>query len=383
MKSNFNGNRLKLARIYRNYSITDFARKIDVTKQAVLQYEQNEINPKPETEFKIITTLSFPREFFYQENIENINVNNTFFRALSTTKKIDLQTQEIKTEFIVIIYNFLRKYFNYPQLNLPNIELTDENSIEDIAMEVRNYWNLGEEPIINMVNLLENNGIIVSTLNVENKKIDAFTQEHQIDNQKQYCVILSNDKQSNARRNFDAAHELGHIILHRNIEKLEEYTDEERKELEEEANNFAAAFLLPKNAFFNDLKNPTGLEEYKELKRKWRVSIAAMIMRARQLNRLNNTQFLDLMKLMSYKKWRKNEPLDNEWKLQEVVLFKKSIDMLKSYNVLTENQIIYEIAKIGLPMYPEELEELLDLEKGSLIDKKKKNENVVIQFNKD
>lgn len=381
MKSNFNGERLKLARIYRNYTISDFAKMIDVTKQAILQYEKNEIRPKPDTEFRITTALRFPREFFYQEDLKCVSTDNTFFRALSTAKKIDLQTQEVKTEFIVIIYNFLKQYFNYPDLNVPKLDLSEYETIEDIAMAVRNYWNLGEEPVINMVNLLEKNGIIVSTLNIDNKKIDAFTQEHTIDGKEEYCVILSNDKQSNARRNFDAAHELGHIILHSKIEKLEDLTDEERKDLEEEANNFAAAFLLPKNAFFKDLESPTSLESYKELKRKWRVSIAAMIMRASQLKRLNNSQFLDLIKLMSYKKWRKNEPLDNEWKLQEVVIFKKSIDMLKSYNVLTGNQILYKLANMGLPMYAEELEELLDLEKGTLIDKKQNSDEVVINFN--
>ena len=96
-------------------------------------------------------------------------------------------------------------------------ELSFEHNIEDIANNVRSYWGLGFQPIENMVNLLENKGIIVSTLNINNKKIDAFTQVHEINNKEKYCVVLSNDKQSVARRNFDAAHELGHIILHKNI----------------------------------------------------------------------------------------------------------------------------------------------------------------------
>ena len=117
-----------------------------------------------------------------------------------------------------------------------------------------------------MVNLLENKGIIVSTLNINNKKIDAFTQVHEINNKEKYCVVLSNDKQSVARRNFDAAHELGHIILHKHIEKLEELSSEEQRNLEEQANFFAAAFLLPKNVFFNDLKDLKAVKfvEYRE-----------------------------------------------------------------------------------------------------------------------
>lgn len=383
--NNFNGQRLKLARIYRNMTASELAEKLGVTRQTILQYEKNDINPKLEMEFKIITTLRFPKDFFYKDDLDKLLIENTFFRALSTTKKIDLQTQEEKTKIIVYIYEFLSNYFNYPELNLPeidvNIDLENKNNIEDIVMKVRNYWGLGEHPIENMVNLLENKGIIVSTLNINNKKIDAFTQVHKINNIDKYCVILSNDKQSVARRNFDAAHELGHIILHSNIEKLEELSSEEQRKLEEQANSFAAAFLLPKNEFFNDLNQPLNLEYYKELKKKWKVSIAAMVMRARQLGRINNSQYIELVKTMNYRKWRTREPLDNQWKLQQTILFKKSIEMLKNNKILSGSQFVYEIGKCGIPMYAEDLEELLDLEKGTLSDYDSINNNdVILQF---
>lgn len=384
--NNFNGERLKLARIYRNMTASELAEKLGVTRQAILQYEKNEIKPKLEMEFKIITTLRFPKDFFYKkDNLNNLLIENTFFRALSTTKKIDLQTQEEKTKIIVYIYNFLSNYFNYPELSLPeidvNIDLENRNNIEDIAIKVRNYWKLGEKPIENMVNLLENKGIIVSTLNINNKKIDAFTQVHRVNNVNKYCVVLSNDKQSVARRNFDAAHELGHIILHSNIEKLDELTSEEQRKLEEQANFFAASFLLPKNEFFNDLIQPLNLEYYKELKKKWKVSIAAMVMRARQLGRINNSQYVELVKTMNYRKWKTREPLDNKWKLQQTILFKKSIEMLKNNKILTGSQFVYEIGKSGIPMYANDLEELLDLEKGTLSDYNKENkEDVVLEF---
>ena len=383
--NNFNGERLKLARIYRNMTASELANKIGVSRQAVLQYEKNESKPKLETEFAIITTLHFPRDFFYMDNLDKIPVENTFFRALSTTKKIDLQTQEERTKFIVYIYEFLNNYFNYPQLDIPeldiDIDLNDKENIEDIAIKVRNYWKLGYQPIENMVNLLENKGIIVSTLDVKNKKIDAFTQVHKINNKERYCVVLSNDKQSVARRNFDAAHELGHIILHKNLEKIEELSSGEQRELEEQANSFAAAFLLPRNEFFNDLKDPLNLEYYKELKRKWKVSIAAMVMRARQLGVIKNNQYIELVKSMNYRKWRVREPLDNQWKLQETILFKKSIDMLKSSKILSSSQIVYEIGKYAIPMYSEDIEELLDLEEGTLSDENIfKNDDIILQF---
>ena len=80
----FNGQRLKMARIYRNMNMADLADNIGVSKQAIFQFENNLTKPKPDVEFSIITTLKFPRTFFYQED-DGIRIYNTFFRALSST----------------------------------------------------------------------------------------------------------------------------------------------------------------------------------------------------------------------------------------------------------------------------------------------------------
>ena len=64
----FNGQRLKMARIYRNMHMADLADNIGVSKQAIFQFENNLTKPKPDVEFSIITTLKFPRTFFYQED---------------------------------------------------------------------------------------------------------------------------------------------------------------------------------------------------------------------------------------------------------------------------------------------------------------------------
>ena len=93
----FNGQRLKMARIYRNMNITELAELVGVKKQSISQFENNTIKPKPETEYLLISTLNFPRDFFYKKSTE-YNVENTFFRALSSTSALDKKTQEIKTQ---------------------------------------------------------------------------------------------------------------------------------------------------------------------------------------------------------------------------------------------------------------------------------------------
>lgn len=355
----FNGQRLKIARIYRNMSITELAEKVGIRKQAISQFERGVSHPKPNTEFSIITVLNFPREFFYQKNY-NTEVNNTFFRALSSANALDKKTQEIKTKMVVQIYNFLCEYLDLPCLNLPNWNC-EERNIEEIAIELRDYWNIDERPIPNMINLLENNGIIVSAFDVDSDKIDAFTQVHSFDNKNQFCIVVGNNKKSAVRRNFDMAHELGHIILHSNIDNLDELTNEQIKTMEDEANQFAAAFLLPKNAFYEDLKNPTDLREYITLKRKWNVSIAAMLIRAKVLGRITLRDYQSLMKSMSYRKWRTCEPLDDQLKVSVPTLFSSSLEVLFENKIMTPKTFMNQLSQFGLAMRAEDVEKLLAL----------------------
>lgn len=360
----FNGERLKEARIFRNMSMTELASKVGIKKQAISQFENNLAKPKPETEFAIVGALGFPRTYFHQKS-ENIAVNNTFFRALSSASALDKKTQEIKTKLVVQTYNFLCEYLDMPILNLPNLDKF-KGDIETQAMSLRAYWDIGEKPIANMVELIEHNGIIVSAFDVDSDKIDAFTQVHNISTYPQYCVVVGNNKKSAVRRNFDIAHELGHIILHSNIENLEELSLEQQKELENEANQFASAFLMPKNAFYNDLIRANELRAYIALKDKWHVSIAAMLIRAKNLERINIKEYQSLMKSMSYRKWRTQEPLDDILQLSAPTLFYSALEVLFENNIMTPQSFMGHLSNYGLAIYPNDLEILLSLPKGTL-----------------
>jgi Zn-dependent peptidase ImmA (M78 family) len=268
------------------------------------------------------------------------------------------------------LYNFLNGYLKFPKLKLPTIDYKNAIDFEDVALMLRGFWGLNNEPIVNIIDILEKNGIIVSSLATDSTKIDAFTQIHKINGHHQFCIVLGDDKQSMVKRNFDAAHELGHIILHSKLSNIKELSNEEFKELEVEANHFAASFLLPKNDFFADLVNPTNLEAYLQLKKKWKVSVSVMIMRAKQLGRVNSLQYKNLMKLISYKKWGKIEPYDDVWEIQRPQLFRKAIKMLKENNILTGQQLMIELSKYKFTINVEEVEVLLDLDPGTLVEKK-------------
>lgn len=362
----FVGENLRTARLYRNLTIKELSDRVKVSIQAISQYERGDIAPKANTLYEIVKALKFPKDYFFTEIKKTEIVNNTFFRALFTSKKTDLETQRIKTRYVFRIYNVLNEYLNLPILELPDTKMLKNKTPKETAILLRRFWKLGMEPINDIVSLLEGKGIIVSSFLTESISIDAFTQVYTISNEKQFCVILGNNKKSYVRRNFDAAHELGHILLHSELHDITEFERSENKEIEKQANEFAANFLLPDDAFYDDLINPTKIDSYIKLKAKWKVSIAAMIVRAKDLGRINNKDYQNLYKSLSYKGWRKNEPYDNEWKIQRPQLFKKAIDVLEENDILTGAEFVDELAKHGYYLINSEVESLLDLPVGRL-----------------
>lgn len=370
----FNGNRLKFARIYRGMSAQELADKINVSRQSINQFENYNIDsdksskPSIENIENIAQELKFPIEFFFQTEKENIKVNNTYFRALLSSKKKEKDSQINKAVLITVIYDILQEYLEFPNLKIPIIQkekLTDK-IICDIAQELRNLWGIENKPIKDLIFLMENNGIIVTALSTNTQEIDAFTQYVKIAKKEYMCVVLENEKLSACRREFSAAHELGHIILHSDRINMSEIERPEFREIERQANLFASALLLPEDEFKKDLIMPMSLKSYELLKRKWHVSILAMMMRACNLKVITQNQFQYLMKQYTIKNYREHEPLDNIIDISQPQTLKRAIEILLTNNVFTPDEFLDELKKREWTVDYREIEELLNLEKGTL-----------------
>lgn len=374
----FNGKRFKSARLYRGYTLADLAKELGISKQAISQYENDETQPEISNWFKIINTLNFPRDFFYEDTFYNVETFATHFRSLARTKKKDRDAQKIKGEYLAILYEYLSETINFPAFALDKIIKQNIENLEELAMSLRNCLELGEKPIADMVFLLEKLGIIVSALNLNILDIDAYTQKLKIKDEYRYLVVLSNDKNSYVRRNFNCAHELGHILMHSWIEEmeLESVSKFQFNELENQADTFAGAFLLPKNEFSKDvLRKPSNLEYYKELKLKWKVSIGAMLIRAKKLGLLSVSQYQYLIRQYSAKKWRTNEPFDNALILSEPIVLKSAVRMILTKNKWTGIQFVDDFhSKYKINFPTSEIEFLLNLDEGELSIEPKKED---------
>lgn len=365
----FNGERLRSARLYREMTITELAAKLDVSKQSISQYENGIIEePKVEVLFKMIHALNFPKNYFFEKSNAEIKIGSTFFRASSRMLKKEEYKNIEKTRLIGHIYRFLNEYIEFPELNLPKQdEYFKKLSIEDKALELRKYWGLGEDPIDDIIYVMESNGIIMSSMYTDSENVDAFNQPQIINGEVTYIVVLGNDNNSATRRQFSAAHELGHIILHDGFLNMDELSKDEQREIEAEAHEFASAFLLPKKTFSRDMQlYSTNLDYYIELKKKWSTSISAMVVRANRLGLIDSTEYQSLWRKISRNGWRLQEPLDNILKMNFPTVLKSAVDMLLDNEILNEIEFMKELSLNEVSLNWEEVESLLGLEENRL-----------------
>jgi len=357
----FNSERLREAMLFREKTKTALAEEIGVSKQYIYKLEKG-YKPSFETLINISKVLGFPRQYFFQKDTAEIQIYETFFRSSSTLTKRARDAQEERITFISKIYAVLNKYVNFPALNIPKIDV--ELSVEEQAKQLREYWNIGDEPIKNIIYLLESNGVIVATTKSQSGSIDGYSSQRLHNNTKYSIVVLEDDSKPFVRRQFSAAHELGHIINHHDMKYIFE-RDEER-EIENTANDFASAFLLPKKAFLADLEYPKELSAYVNLKKKWNVSISAMIRRAKDLERISQNTYVSLNKRININNWRKIEPLDLEIPIKDPSSLRKSVELLLSEKIFTAKTLLQEFEENGLKLTVEMIEELLNLEEGTL-----------------
>lgn len=348
---------LKRARISRGLTIKDLSEKSGVSRQMISNYELGKTVPKAETTLRLINALKFPREFFSEKSELELH-GPAFFRSQSASTKKIRDMQEVELSFQYKVYCVLKNYVNFPKVNLPQLIYKDPKTITDEliktkAMETRQFWGLGKsEPVDNIINLVEANGIIVSKANISNEKLDAVSETIE----GRPYILLTDNNESAVRRRFNIAHELGHIILHNGIESIHDYTDHDLKKIiENQANLFASSFLMPDFAFEKSLLS-TSLDFFVSLKKYWQVSIQSMIYKTYDLHLISDDQRLYLNKKISWNKWRKREPLDDYIEIEKPELFKNV------FNMIVENDVVKKIDLIKMIALPkDDIESFLDI----------------------
>ena len=214
---------------------------------------------------------------------------------------------------------------------------------------------VGEGPCTDVVALLERIGVVVGTIEMGTSKLDGLCSWAASDGRPH--VLLATDKMCFPRRQMDAAHELAHAILHRDV--TEDELKKNIKAIEAQAFRLASAFLLPSTTYPHEVRQPS-LAALLSLKERWRVSIKAQIRRLADLEIIPENHVTDLYKLHSAKGWNREEPLDRQWEVPEPRNMRDALNVIVESGVRTKADLL----AVEFTMSPGDVENLTSLPPG-------------------
>jgi len=317
------GDRILLARELRGWTQAELVAHTDnaFSTAALSQLEQGRTRPTPPTLVAIADATACPLEFFVRRPGDQQRPG--FFRSLKSTSARARRQHLARARLLHDFVSALEEHVALPDLDIPRRRIDGTSSPADAARAVREQWDLGDEPIANVVRELERHGVVVVRNAHFEREVDAFSVRYA----DRPIIVLGSEKAVTARSRFDAAHELGHLVMHRSADAGE-------RDTEREAHAFAAEFLMPAAQIRAELPDTVDWSALMRLKAKWRVSIAALLLRARDLEVIPAHRYVNAVKAMSARGWRVREPGDaNLGPLEAPVLLQRALDVLRRHDI--------------------------------------------------
>jgi Zn-dependent peptidase ImmA (M78 family)/transcriptional regulator with XRE-family HTH domain len=296
--------RLNQARQAKGLSLRALAEKVGVSAMMLSKYERAESMPSSDVLLALSDALGVRTEYFFRttsidlKRIEHRNKHRWKLPKLEEKKVLaDVRDQ---LERWAVLDTVTPAPWSVPfalPANLPE-RIDSLDAIEDIAIAVRGHWNLGLNPIADLIDVLETHGIKVFTTRFDDPRFEgmcARAGEHH--------VVVVGRQWPGDRQRFTLAHELGHLVLD---ERLSDNVDKEKA-----ADRFAGSFLVPKPKVIAALgARRRSLEVYELylLKQEFGLSIGGWSYRALNVNVFSKAAHAEFWRQLVRKGWNKTEP---------------------------------------------------------------------------
>lgn len=275
-----------------------------ITKQALHKYEQGKAVPDSEGLFRLASVFNVRPDFF--SRITTVQLQGVEFRKrtkLTKTEETSILTRAIDfferyTELEILLNQ--RVGFTNP---LANTVVNSRTDVEEAANRLREAWNLGTDPIPNVVEMLENRCLKVFQLKVSDA-FDGLAASIKGGPNDESPVIVINTLFDLVRQRFTAVHELAHQCLRFNQAATP-------RDIENLCHGFAGAFLIPRDRFISNLSAPRkqiSVRELIEMKAYYGVSMQAIMRRAKELDVINEKTYTGFTIHFAKQGWRKEEP---------------------------------------------------------------------------
>ena len=292
------GERVKQIRELLGMTQTELAAQCNVTQPLIAHIEGGRAMPSDSFIQGLSLQTGFPVTFFRQLPRGDFPMGSLLFRARACMTERQLREMYRYGEAVFEIASRL-----LPQIKPIPLRVPTGLGVEPKIAAALCRSELGlppDTPMKNVTLALEKGGILVLAIPKRFEDRDAFSLWTGAENRRPMIIVGTGNAPDRLR--FSLCHELGHLVMHQPAEGLV-------ADIEREAHQFAAEFLLPEAAITQDLVPPYSLDLFAVLKRRWGVSIQALIRRARDLDILTLRQYKYLFQKLSVRGWRKSEPV--------------------------------------------------------------------------
>jgi Zn-dependent peptidase ImmA (M78 family)/DNA-binding XRE family transcriptional regulator len=330
--------RLVLARHRRGLKKIELAKVVGKVRQTIADYESGRSEPSEHMIRTFGDLLNFPEKFFYEPLDDLLSPDAVSFRKLTRTPAPQRDAALAVGRLGIALNEWIETEFELPPNDIPDDIESGLVSPADAAAVVRSRWGLGESPIPNMLHLLEAHGVRVFSLADECREVDAFSFWR---HERPYICVAT--YKTAERAIFDVAHELGHLILHRDHAK-----PQGRRE-EREADAFASNLLMPESDVVAVAPRNPDLQSLVETKGRWRVSTAALNYRLHDLGFTTDWHYRELCKELSMiGRDRELKPLPHE----------RSQTLTKVFAAMRKEGTAPDAIADAICIYPQELASL-------------------------
>lgn len=334
----FQPDRLTLARHRRGLNNTKLARKVGLTAQTVSAYERGLREPPDDAVESLADALGFPLNFFYAELGDLVPKDAASFRSLSTMTASQRDRALAAGTLCVLLHSWFDERFNMPTHDVPDLS---DGLVDPVgaAAHVRAAWGLGEHPIANVTQLVEAHGVRVFSLADDCHDVDAFSFW-----QDDVPFALIGTHKTPERGVFDLAHELGHLVMHR------DHSAPRGRIEEKQANDFASAFLMPEADVRAHAPRFPTMRDLVRTKRRWNASAAALNYRMHDLGLIDHWHYQSLcIEISRIGRDREIDSIPRE----------RSVMMTKILDMLREDGVSQRTIAADLHIPPDDVNELM------------------------
>jgi Zn-dependent peptidase ImmA (M78 family)/DNA-binding XRE family transcriptional regulator len=312
------GERLKRVRSASGLSMAKLGEAVGVSANMIKKYEHDDSMPSSSVLIKMAEALDVRTEFFFRPMTVTLS-GIEYRKKASTPQKV---LNKITADVLDQAERWLELKNLWPEFPIPSFgcpaNLTAVHTLDDLeafSVAVRKAWQLGLNPLPDMIDMIESKGILVIVTDSDQAdKVDGM----QATVERQPVIVIS-DQWPGCRQRFTLAHELGHLLLHG---VLPEDIDEEHA-----CNRFASALLLPSEGAIEHLGAQRQNIDWKELyllKHEYGLSMASILFRCQDLGILPKQKCHSLFIQFSASGWRKKEP-GQPYPKEQTLLFEQLV----------------------------------------------------------